>query len=116
MASTTRGLSKKVNIGTGATAIDPVDLLGNDIQNAQGIWVFNSGATYCTIHTNGVAATAGGDDGIPVGPGQYVWFAKPGHSKATPPILQAGQGWSGINATAADIFITCDDGSWHPYR
>jgi hypothetical protein len=116
VASTTRGVSKKVNIATSATAIDPVDLLGNAIDTAQGLWVYNSGTVVVTIHPNGVTATTGGDDGIPIPPGQSVWFAKPGHSKASPPVLTTGQGWSGIAATAGDIYITADNGAWHPYR
>lgn len=116
MASTTKGFAKKVAIAATATAVDPIDLLGNAVTYAQGIWVLNASTGMVTIARDGVTSTTGADDSVPVPPNSWVWFTKPGHSKANPPTLLAGQGWSAIAGTAGDIYLVSDNGSWHPLQ
>jgi hypothetical protein len=118
MASTTRGFAKNVNVGTSAAAIDPVDLFSAGWDKIQGFWVCNTDATNIAyLAPAGITAVVNGDDAIPLLPRFWTWVAKPGASKATPPVAIAGQGWSGIAATAAcNVTVVADDGSWHPYR
>jgi hypothetical protein len=118
MASTARGVAKNVSFGTSAGAVDVVDLFSVAWDSIQGFWVTNQDATNIAyLATGGVASSVNGDDSIALLPRQWTWFAKPGASKATPPVALTGQGWNGIAATAAcNVLIVADNGSWHPYR